>query len=60
MRGQTRERYRVGDAIRLTRSGHTHAEQGVVTSIVSDCLRVRWSDGRETFVPARLFVARVP
>lgn len=52
---QTAESYHIGDAIRLTRSGHTGPEQGIVTSIVSNCLCIRWSDGRETLVPARLF-----
>jgi len=48
----------VGEAIRLTRSGHSagSAERGIVLAVLgrpgTEVLRVRWSEHLETFVPA--------
>jgi hypothetical protein len=43
----------VGDAIRLTRSGHSAGsdECGTVVAVLGDMLQVRWSEHLETFVP---------
>ena len=49
-----------GDAIRLTRSGHSagSAERGTVVAVLgqpgTEMLRVRWSQNLETLVPAHL------
>jgi hypothetical protein len=48
----------VGDAVRLTRSGHSAgcAERGTIVAVLgrpgTEVLRVRWSEHLETFVPA--------
>jgi hypothetical protein len=47
----------VGDAIRLTRSGHSagSTERGTVVAVLgrpgTEIVRVRWSEHLETFVP---------
>ncbi len=47
----------VGDAIRLTRSGHSagSTERGLVVAVLgrpgTEVLHVRWSEHLETFVP---------
>ncbi len=50
----------VGDAVRLTRSGHSAgcAEQWTIVDVLGrpgrEVLRVRWSPHLETFVPAHV------
>jgi len=47
----------VGDAIRLTRSGHSAGcgERGTIVAVLgkpgTEVLRVKWSEHLETFVP---------
>ena len=51
---------RVGDGVRLTRSGHSagSAERGTIVAVLgrsgTKFLRVRWSDHLETFVLAHI------
>lgn len=48
----------VGQRVQLTRSGHSHhaSENATVVAVYGQghrtVLRVRWCEGRETFVPA--------
>ena len=48
----------VGDAVRLTRSGHSagSAERGTIVAVLgrpgAQVLRIRWTEHLETFVPA--------
>jgi hypothetical protein len=50
----------VGDAIRLTRSGHSAGcgERGTIVAVLgkpgTEVLRIKWSDHLETFVPAHV------
>jgi len=46
----------VGEAVRLTRSGHSagSAEGGTIVAVLGQMLKVRWSEHLETFVPADL------
>ena len=50
----------VGDAVRLTRSGHSagSAERGTIVAVLgrpgTEVLRVKWSECLETFVPAHV------
>jgi hypothetical protein len=50
----------VGDAVQLTRSGHSagSAERGTVVAVLgrpgTEVLRIRWSEHLETFVPAHV------
>lgn len=46
----------VGDRVALPRSGHScsSAELGTVVALLETVVRVRWPDGRETFVPRTL------
>jgi hypothetical protein len=50
----------VGDAVRLTRSGHSAGcgERGTVVAVLgkpgTEVLRVKWSEHLETFVPAHV------
>jgi hypothetical protein len=54
----TQTQPQVGDGVRLTRSGHSpHSPECAIVVAVfvqgqRTVLRVRWCDGRETFVPA--------
>lgn len=47
----------VGDAVRLTRSGHSagSGERGTIVAVLgkpgTETLRVKWSEHLETFVP---------
>jgi hypothetical protein len=56
----------VGDAVRLTRSGHSAgtAESGTVVAVLgapgTEVLRIRWSEHLETFVPAHLVSPSAP
>jgi len=50
----------VGDAVRLTRSGHSAGcgERGTIVAVLgnpgTEVLRVKWSEHLETFVPAHV------
>ena len=48
----------VGDAVRLTRSGHSSGEAGTILAILgrpgTAVCRVRWGENLETFVPLDL------
>ena len=51
----------VGDAVKLTRSGHSASELGTVLAILgrpgTAVCRVRWGEHLETFVPLDLLSA---
>jgi len=52
----------VGDAIRLTRSGHSagSAECGTVVAVRGEMLQIRWSEHLETFVPVSAISREAP
>jgi hypothetical protein len=56
----------VGDAVRLTRSGHSAGaeELGTIVAVLgrpgTEMLKVRWSEHLETFVPAHVISPAAP
>jgi hypothetical protein len=52
----------VGDAVRLTRSGHSagSAERGTVVAVLGETVRVRWPELLETFVPVSAISPEAP